>query len=153
LVAGFLFAFAVVVMPGINKLNNKEFIKTFQVIDRIIQNGQPIFMIVWIGSIIVIIIAGIISVTQLNGISLILMIVSVLFYLLGVQLPTALINVPLNNKLQTVNVENISEEEHKKERENFEPLWNRWNLIRTVFACLTSLLLIIMIFINTNLTV
>jgi len=29
LVAGFLFAFAVVVMPGIRSLNNREFIRTF----------------------------------------------------------------------------------------------------------------------------
>jgi uncharacterized membrane protein len=37
LVAGFLFAFAIVAMPGIRRLNDREFIKAFQVMDRIIQ--------------------------------------------------------------------------------------------------------------------
>ena len=49
LVAGFLFAFALVVMPGIRSLNDREFIRAFQVIDRVIQNNQPIFMLVWVG--------------------------------------------------------------------------------------------------------
>ena len=46
LVAGFMFAFSVVVMPGIKSLNDREFIKAFQVMDRIIQNNQPIFILV-----------------------------------------------------------------------------------------------------------
>ena len=41
LVAGFLFAFATVVMPGIKTLNDREFIRAFQVIDGVIQNNQP----------------------------------------------------------------------------------------------------------------
>ena len=55
LVAGFLFAFAVVVMPGIRRLNDKEFIRAFQVMDRVIQNNQPSFMLVWVGSVITLI--------------------------------------------------------------------------------------------------
>ena len=52
LTAGFVLAFAVVVMPGIRSLNDREFIRAFQVIDRVIQNRQPIFVLVWIGSIV-----------------------------------------------------------------------------------------------------
>ena len=37
LVTGFIFTYAVVVMPGLSKLNNKEFIRAFQVTDGIIQ--------------------------------------------------------------------------------------------------------------------
>ncbi len=46
LVAGFLFAFAVVAMPGIKRLNDGEFIRAFQVMDGVIQNNQPIFLLV-----------------------------------------------------------------------------------------------------------
>jgi uncharacterized membrane protein len=46
LVAGFVFAFAFVVMPGIGTLNDREFIRAFQVIDRVIQDRQPIFVLV-----------------------------------------------------------------------------------------------------------
>ena len=50
LVAGLLFAFAIVTMPGIKSLNDREFIRAFQVMDGVIQNNQPIFMLVWLGS-------------------------------------------------------------------------------------------------------
>ena len=50
LVAGFLFAFAVVIMPGIRRLDDGGFIRGFQVIDRVIQNNQPLFIFVWVGS-------------------------------------------------------------------------------------------------------
>jgi uncharacterized membrane protein len=36
LVAGFLFAFAAVVMPGIRSLNDGNFIRAFQVIDHVL---------------------------------------------------------------------------------------------------------------------
>ena len=49
LVAGFVFAFAFVVMPGIRSLNDREFIRAFQVMDRIIQNNQPVLC--WSGSV------------------------------------------------------------------------------------------------------
>ena len=44
LVAGFLFAFAIVTMPGIRSLNDQEFLRAFQVMDRVIQNKQPLFI-------------------------------------------------------------------------------------------------------------
>lgn len=39
LVAGFVFAFAVVVMPGIGNLGDGAFLRAFQVMDRVIQNS------------------------------------------------------------------------------------------------------------------
>ena len=48
LVAGFVFAFAVVVMPGIATLGDGEFLRAFQTMDRVIQNNQPLFH-VWSG--------------------------------------------------------------------------------------------------------
>jgi uncharacterized membrane protein len=45
LVAGLLFTFAIVVMPGIAKLNDRDFVRTFQAIDGVIQNNQPAFLI------------------------------------------------------------------------------------------------------------
>ena len=52
LVSGFILTYAIVVMPGLSKLNDKEFIRAFQVTDTVIQNNQPIFMFIWIGSIV-----------------------------------------------------------------------------------------------------
>jgi uncharacterized membrane protein len=41
LVAGFLFAFATIVMPGIKQLSDRDFIRAFQVIDGMVQKNQP----------------------------------------------------------------------------------------------------------------
>ncbi|GIR39067.1 MAG: hypothetical protein CM15mP50_5780 [Rhodobacterales bacterium] len=45
LVSGFIFTYSVVVMPGLSKLNDKDFLKAFQVTDAVIQNNQPLFMV------------------------------------------------------------------------------------------------------------
>ncbi len=144
LVAGFLLAFLIVVMPGIRRLNDREFIQAFQVIDGIIQNKQPIFVLVWLGSVVFLVSSVMLSIGQLNEF-VPLLIVGTLVYIFGVQLPTFTINVPLNNKLQTWDVMDMNETALKAARVNFEPRWNRWNAIRTFFACLTSTLLIILL--------
>ena len=69
LVAGLLFAFAVVTMPGLRVLEDGEFIRAFQVIDRVIQNNQPIFMLVWVGSAVVLLFALVSGVGQLVGVN------------------------------------------------------------------------------------
>ena len=68
-VAGLLFAFAVVVMPGIRSLNDREFIRGFHLIDRVIQNNQPIFMLVWIGSVVVLVASAVLGIWQLYGLT------------------------------------------------------------------------------------
>ena len=145
LVAGFVFAFAVVVMPGIKTLSDREFIRAFQVMDGIIQNNQPIFVLVWVGSIVTLVASGVLGIGQLEGAERLLIISAVLVYLLVVQLPTFTINVPLNNKLQTLNVDDMDETAQKAARMDFEPRWLLWNSIRTIFASLVSSLLIILL--------
>ncbi len=146
LTAGFVLAFALVVMPGIRSLNDREFIRAFQVIDRVIQNNQPIFMLVWIGSVVALVTSTVLGIGQLDGTGRLLMIFAALVYLLGVQLPTFTINVPLNNKLQTLDVDAMNEATRKAARKDFEPRWNLWNAIRAAFASLASALLIILLF-------
>ncbi len=146
LVAGFLFAFASVVMPGIKTLNDREFIRAFQVVDGVIQNNQPIFVLVWVGSVVILLTSAVLGIGQLDGAERLLIIFPTLVYLLGVQLPTFTINVPLNNKLQTLEPDTMAETTQKAARKEFEPRWNLWNSIRTPLACLTSALLMILLF-------
>jgi uncharacterized membrane protein len=145
LVAGFLLAFAVVVMPGLKGLDDGDFIRAFQVIDRVIQNGQPVFMLVWAGSALAMVVAGGLGLWALNGADRLLLILAALVYLACVQLPTVAINVPLNNQLQKLNVAMMSESTRKHARNEFEPRWNRWNSIRTACACVVSMLLILLL--------
>ena len=146
LVAGFVFAFALVVMPGIRNLKDGEFIRAFQVMDRIIQNNQPVFMLVWVGSVVALVTSAVLGLGQLDGAERMLMIFAALAYLLCVQLPTFTINVPLNNKLQTLDVDAMNETAHKAARQDFEPRWTRWNSFRTVFASLAAAFLLVLLF-------
>jgi len=61
-------------------------------------------------------------------------------------LPTFTINVPLNNKLQSLNVDAMDVAAQEAAREAFEGRWNRWNAIRSVVSCLVSFLLIVLVF-------
>jgi len=145
LVAGFLFAYAIVVMPGIKNLNDREFIRAFQVTDRIIQNNNPIFILVWVGSAVAVIVSSFYGVGSLQGIDLFLLALASLAYILGVQMPTIAINLPLNNKLQKIDVDVLNETDIKKARNDFELRWNTSNVIRTAIASCVSILLIILL--------
>jgi len=145
LVAGLVFAFATVVMPGIGNLDDREFIRSFQVIDGIIQNGQPVFGLVWIGSAVALPVAAVMGVLQLDGASKALVVSSALAYLIGVQIPTFGINVPLNNALQRLNVDAMDEGALASARREFESPWVRWNTIRTIVASLVSAALIVVL--------
>jgi uncharacterized membrane protein len=145
LVAGLLFAFAVVVMPGIGGLSDGEFIRAFQAIDRVVQNNQPLFLAVWVGSAVAILAAAVLGVWHLSGFARWLVIGAAVIYVMGVQLPTITVNVPLNDTLQRLDVPTMDEPARQQARFNFEPRWNQWNVVRTVCAGLTSALLIIVI--------
>lgn len=145
LVAGFVFAFAVVVMPGIGSLDDRGFIRAFQVIDGVIQKNQPLFVLVWLGSIVAVVASLVLGIGQLNSTARLLLIFAGLGYLFSVQLPTFTINVPLNNKLQALDVDTLDETSLSQARKDFEPRWVRWNSIRTAVASLASVLLMILL--------
>ena len=105
LVAGVVFEFAVVVMPGISNMGDGEYLSAFQTMDRVIQNNQPVFMLVWMGSVIALLAAAALGFGQLEGTGRLLIIAAALFYLLGVQLPTVTINIPLNNTVQALDID------------------------------------------------
>ena len=144
LVTGFIFTYAIVVMPGLSKLSDKEFLRAFQVTDAIIQNKQPLFMFTWIGSIAAVLglIFSSITYVDLSEAWLILLIAAI--YLIGVQGITISIHLPLNNHVQKLNLEELNDEALKQERLNFENKWNLFNIIRTTIAFfVTSMLLIL----------
>ncbi|HKK17757.1 MAG TPA: DUF1772 domain-containing protein [Opitutales bacterium] len=132
LVAGIVFTFSTIIMPGIGKLEDHGFIRAFQVIDSIIQNGQPLFGLVWVGSIISLFSASILGLWQLDGFAKWLLLTATLIYVVCVQVPTFSTNVPLNNELQAVNVIDRGATELKEARQRFEARWNRSNDFRSI---------------------
>lgn len=142
LLAGFLFAFAVVVMPGIKTLGDASYLRAFQVMDRVIQNNQPLFMLVWVGSAVTLVAAAVLGFSRPDSVVKVVLVAAVAVHFLGIQLPTATINIPLNNELQALDVSTLDDAALQAARDRFEPRWNRWNVIRTIAACSIALVLI-----------
>ena len=140
---GFIFTYSIVVMPGLSKLSDKEFLKAFQVTDAVILNKQPIFMLTWVGSIVSVLSLILISITYVGLSETWLIVLVALIYLLGVQGITIFIHLPLNNQMQKLNLEKLKDENLRDERLNFENKWNFFNNIRTTIAFFVSLTLLI----------
>lgn len=145
LVAGLVLAFAIVVMPGIRTLGTLGYLQSFKAMDLVIQNNQPIFMLVWVGSALAILASTVLGFGQLEGFDRALLIVTCVFYILGVHVPTATINIPLNNRLQAEDLDSMPQAEMQAMAEEFETTWLRWNTIRTVVATLTTVSLLFLL--------
>ena len=145
LVSGFIFTYSIVVMPGLSKLNDKDFLKAFQVTDAVIQNNQPLFMVTWIGSILAMLATILVSLVSIGFAEAWLIVLVAFAYLLGVQGITIAIHIPLNNHIQRIKIEDLNDEVLADQRLKFETKWNFFNHIRTSIAIPVSLLLLILL--------
>ena len=145
LVAGLVLTFAIVVMPGIRSMGDRDYLMAFKVMDRVIQNNQPIFMLVWLGSAVAVLAATVMGFWRLEGLDRILLIVAGVIYIFCVQVPTVTINVPINNHLQTQDLDALSETQLGAIAETYDTRWVRWNTIRTIVATLTTVLLLVLL--------
>ena len=145
LVTGFIFTYAIVVLPGFSKLDDKEYIRAFQVTDEVIQNNQPLFMLTWIGSIISVLGAILASILSPDfGETWFIVLIGVV-YLLGVQGVTITIHLPMNNHIKDLNLDELDNQTLSKERLKLETKWNYFNNIRTGVGFFVSLSLLLVL--------
>jgi len=145
LVAGITLIFAIVIMPGLETMGERRFLEGFKAIDRVIQDNQPVFLFVWLGSGLALIATTVLGFRALEGIDLAMLIAALLIYLPGVQVATAVVNVPLNNRLQAQDLGQLDDDEIRQAVTEFAPRWILWNNIRTWLAILSSLLLLVIL--------
>ena len=145
LVTGFTLLYAVVIMPGLSKLDDKEFIKAFQVTDGVIQDNQPLFILIWLGSVISVVGAILSSIISVGLPEAWLIVFVGVVYLLGVQGITLSVHLPLNNHIKKINIEKTDHQTLSVERGKFETRWNFFNTIRTGISFLVSLTLLLVI--------
>lgn len=143
LVSGLLLGFAVVAMPGLATLDDRSFLRGFAAMDRVIQDRQPLFMLLWLGSIVAVVAATAVGVTTLDGADRVALVAASVLYLAGVQLPTVVVNIPLNDEVQAVDLDAASADEVAALRRRFEPRWTRWNAIRSVLGVTAAALLLV----------
>ncbi len=141
LLAGLFFGFQCSIINGLGALGNKEYLLSFQSINRVIQN--PVFMISFMGPVIVLPITSYLN-YKIGGSDLFpFLLASTLIYVIAVFGITIACNVPLNDMLDKFNIQSATDSELQGMRLQFEAGWNKWHLIRTMAAIIAFLTLII----------
>jgi uncharacterized membrane protein len=138
LTAGLCFTWYNAVTPGIGRLDNIGFLRAFQAMNRAIINGK--FMIVFMGPTILLFLNTYLFRNTSTAFGLFL--VAAILFFVGIGLVTVFGNVPLNEILDTSNLEVLSKIELQELRDKFEQPWNRWHTIRTASSIFSFLLLI-----------
>ncbi|WP_280443879.1 DUF1772 domain-containing protein [Nocardia brasiliensis] len=128
LLAGLYYAYAVSVMLGLAKVDDKTFVEVMNKINLAIVN--PVFMLSFLGSVGFSIVAALFflrsdlrPVLVWIGIGIALNILSLLF--------SGIFNIPLNNELATA-PEQYGAADYAAFREAYEAPWVTWNIVRAV---------------------
>jgi uncharacterized membrane protein len=136
--AGLFYAFSVSVMPGLDGIKSAQAVSAMQSINRKIQN--PVFLTAFLGTPFAALLTGVLLLLDEQASAAVIFFLAAAAYVLGSFLPTAVINVPMNNALDAASVPaDVSEADRLWA--GYSPRWTRWNHVRTV-ACLVSLLLV-----------
>src|SRR6056297_2684728 len=138
LTAGLCFTWSNAVTPGIGRLDNLTFLKSFQSMNRAIINWK--FMIVFFGPVLLLFLNTYLF--KENNTSFWLFLIAALLFFAGIGLVTILGNVPLNEVLDKSHLEELSKSELQELRNKFEQPWNRWHTIRTISSISAFVLLI-----------
>ena len=122
LMAGVYLAFAIAVLPGLARQDDRTFVAAMRGMNQAILNGW--FAVVFAGPLLL---GGVAVATRLpsyDGLGWAALALAAYGVTLGA---TAVVNVPLNNLLETT-------DSHSEARTQFEGRWVAWNVVRTV-AC------------------
>jgi len=140
-VFGKMLVFDTVIMPGISLLDDVSFLRAFQVIDGRIQSNEPVFVSVWVGSVISLLVTAscaILALIQADRLAVLL--VSTVAWLVC-NWTTFTINVPLNNRVKVLDLAKMDDMTAFMERQEFETPWRKWHRFRVVIFGMVSLAL------------
>ncbi|MFP2997286.1 anthrone oxygenase family protein [Spongiivirga sp. MCCC 1A20706] len=140
LTAGLCFTWSNAVTPGLGRLDNLTFLKSFQSINRAIINRS--FLFVFFGPVILLFLNAWFF-RGANQISFLTFLIAALVFFVGIGLITIFGNVPLNEMIDKVNLDTLSSIEISDLRRRFEKPWNRWHLKRTIASSASFALLLI----------
>jgi uncharacterized membrane protein len=134
--AGLFLAFSVSVMPGLDAARASSAIAVMQQINQKIIN--PVFLVHFMGAPLAGAAAGVLLLVAGQRQAALLFLVAAVVYLLGSIVPTAVVNVPMNNALDAVRIPDDAAEAARIWNDH-SARWTAWNTLRAV-ACSVSLL-------------
>lgn len=138
LMAGLFYAYSCSVVIGLGKLNNLEYLKAMQSINKEILN--PVFFAAFLG---ILPLLSLNTYLHSNQPNFLLLVGAMVIYLIGVFGVTVAGNIPLNNGLENFNILSADSEAIQAQRALFENKWNKLNHVRTICSIITVVLLII----------
>lgn len=141
LIAGLFYAYVCSVNPGLHRLSDTAYLIAMQSINQAILN--PVFFIGFLGTAVLLPLSTWVHYGQPVSARFWLLLSATIVYLTGVIGVTMLGNVPLNEALDTFNLQTASPDEIAAQRVAFEMPWNQWNSVRTVASILSILLVIV----------
>lgn len=141
LLAGVFFVWTNAITPGIGHLSDVNYLRSFQSMNRTMLN--PLFYIVFFGTVAFTPIAAFYRYFGQDNYIFWLLILVFISYGLGVIGVTFLGNIPLNNRLEKLDLENLKAFEVKQFRISYEAKWNTLHLIRTFTSSITFFILLL----------
>lgn len=139
LLAGVFFTWTNAITPGIGRLDNLNYLRAFQNMNRTILN--PLFYLVILGSMLFSFATAYFH--KSDSVIFWITISSALIYFIGVFLVTIIGNISLNEMLDKTDLATINLQEVAELRDKFEVKWNNLHLVRTITSLFSFLLLIV----------
>lgn len=130
LMAGVFFGYAVAVMPGLGRTDDRTFVGAFQAMDRAIMT--PLFLAVFVGALLL---TGLAAALHLSGDAQAVLpwVLGAFVLYLATFAITIRVNVPLNNAIKAAG--DSDRIDPAAVRAQFgEGKWVRWNIVRTVLT-------------------
>lgn len=130
LITGVFYTFSVAINPGLSALSDANYIAAMNSIIKVIQN--PAFFFSFLGAAVFLPLAAYQYKDDSKSPKYKLLMMASLLYIVGGFGVTMGANIPLNDKLSTVNVQGASAAELASARDNYEGAWDKWHMVRTV---------------------
>ena len=140
LITGLFYAYSCSVNPGLHQLPDSAYLAAMQSINRAILN--PAFFLSFLGTLVLLPICAWLQYSQPTSVRFWLFLLASVLYAFGVFGVTVAGNVPLNDALDTLSLNQASPDELRAYRSAFEQPWNRLHAIRTT-TCIVTLLLVV----------
>lgn len=139
--AGLFYAWTVSVIPGTKRMADHSYLEAMQHINRAILN--PAFFAIFFGALLLMLWNTYLEFKIDIGPSFYFSLGALAVYLVGTIGVTAAGNVPLNEALELIQLNSLGSEELKVTRMAYEVKWNRLHYIRTLFAVISFVLLLL----------
>ena len=135
-----MYVFSTFVMRGLDRTGPVDAITAMRGINAE-ANSNPVFLLGYFGATILALAVGVIAVIQLQQPGSWWVLVGAVLAILAAVI-TMVFNVPLNNRLDTVNPVGLSAADATREWQAYFSTWTAWNHVRTVTSFVGAALLL-----------